>query len=160
MLDVPYGESVKLLWIVFGLGIMGEGIRSGSKAMGGGILALITISIGAAECSTRMRRNRVPVLCILTCFSSCGSLSWWRAGLWRLPPLEGFDDAHLATAVGAWLAKGERGCLCGWRVIELGLFGPEHVCRTLVIPTRAPSRLGSAAMVVTVIQAGPRQQHR
>jgi hypothetical protein len=25
-----------------------------------------------------------------------------------------------------------------------------HVCRTLVIPTRAPSRLGSAAMVVTV----------
>lgn len=26
---------------------MGEGIRSGSKAMGGGILALITISIGA-----------------------------------------------------------------------------------------------------------------
>jgi hypothetical protein len=59
MLDVPYGESVKLLWVVFGLGIMGEGIRSGSKAMGGGILASITISIGGVSVFRFVRRSRM-----------------------------------------------------------------------------------------------------
>lgn len=47
MLSVTYGESVRLMYVGLGLGIMGEGIRSGSKAMGGGILALIAMNIGA-----------------------------------------------------------------------------------------------------------------
>ena len=93
----------------------------------------------------------MPILCILTCFSSCGSLSWWRAGLWRLPPLEGFDDAHLATAVGAWLAKGERGCLCGWRVIELGLFGPEQGSDLCYVGLSL--RAGEQAVVADVMKA-------
>ena len=38
----------------------------------------------------------------LTCISSYGALSRWRAGLWFLAGFEGLDDAHLATAIGAW----------------------------------------------------------
>ena len=98
-----------------------------------------------------MRRNRAPVLYILTGIPSCGGLSWWRAGLWRLPPLEGLDDAHRSTAVGAWLAKGERGYLCDWRVIELGLFGPEQgsdLCYVVL-----SSRAGEQAVVADAMKA-------
>jgi hypothetical protein len=58
----------------------------------------------------------VPVKCILTCISSCCSLSGWRAGLWFLAALEGLDDAHLASAIGAWLLEGEWDDLGNWRV--------------------------------------------
>ena len=68
----------------------------------------------------------VPVKYILTCFSSCGGLSWWCAGLWRLPPFEGLDDAHHPAAFGAWLAKGERGDLGARPVVLLYLLCAEQ----------------------------------
>lgn len=57
---------------------------------------------------------------LITCISSCGGLSGRCAGLRFLATPEGLHDAHLLTAIGAWLAQCERGDLGGWRVILFG----------------------------------------
>ena len=94
---------------------------------------------------------REQVLRILTDISSCGGLSGWCAGFQFLAAPEGLDDAHRSTAVGAWLAKGERGCLCGWRVIELGLFGPEQGSDLCYVGLS--SRAGEQAVVADAMKA-------
>lgn len=48
------------------------------------------------------------VLWQLTGGVSCGLLPWWCARHWYLPATEDFDDAHVATAAGAWFAQGKR----------------------------------------------------
>ena len=96
------------------------------------ILALITVSIGTFSVLRFVRRSRMlhpneahtgAGIVIVTDISSCGGLSWWRAGLWLLPPPKGLDDAHLAPTIGAWFAKCEWGYLCGWWAFVI-----DHLC--------------------------------
>ena len=67
----------------------------------------------------------MPVLCILTGISSCGSLSWRRTGLWFLAAFEGFDDTHLTSAIRAWLSEGKWDDHGGWRVFVFDRLCPK-----------------------------------
>ena len=63
---------------------------------------------------------------LVTRVSSCGGLSGWCAGLWFLASPESLDNAHRATAIGAWFSQCEWGDIGGWWVILLGVVCAEQ----------------------------------
>jgi hypothetical protein len=57
---------------------------------------------------------------------SCCLPPWWGARLRLLATAEGLDDAHCATAIGAWFSECERTNLCCRQVIRFGYFCPKQ----------------------------------
>lgn len=119
-----YGESVRLrlLKVAIGGSVRRRRVipKACNKTVGIGVAGFRRLAsavlrgAGLPDADRRHpethRRSR-PALADVTCVSSCGVLSGWRAESGLLATAEYLDDAHRAAAVRAWLSQRVSGVL-------------------------------------------------